>query len=871
MAYNFLVDQALRNIWGNPSQDEQCIIQPQKITPFGGVWNKVAVGWDVYALPATKTRFHVYQIGQINPLLLGLEPSSDAWISFADGCTAENMLVDIYSATGLQLPRFQTWYRATPDNNLIIAVQDQPKIGITLNTDAIFLRVYSNAYCNMGSGSVLTSAGNTGYLRVTGGVPSTTDELLALQTTYTEWSALSGVAYGFVNGFRVSEISLLTAAVGDVIEFVYDASIYKVVDFDVSGLRTFVSLLDNKMKYLLHYPGTGATEIDYQDDIDVFVMKPVTSTIYQGVYYHKNQPDALRMVTHRDYAIPVPYLAGYAAAQSTWTDITQLRVRLHIRHGGMPQTLLQENNRILELYKMTDDNVRGALLGVNSTVSNWRADTLENSSYTAVMRYANMNLPIALVQDAFGYNAASKLIADTPSATYSVDNVLMADLPYGLTVNSTGYEYDSNGLLLGWNPHLVGTSYFPGYAATKKVEVISGLTSTLLNETYGSSTQTLSKFVDYRMYVCDITNGVPQNNWKDVTGVAGYYTLIGTTLTWAVDSTKILTLVRGNDVNLGYSLTLQPTDGLLKFSLNCQMNRDDAISNYVMQIPLGKLDVFMNGYSLIPGVDYIVNFPQIVIINKQYLNPVSEGQNIAIRMYGHCESTLSIEIPEDTGFVDQGVLSDNNIYDIRDDKVLRIIVGGRLYTRDQLDFAEVMGTVAPIAALNGEPYMVDDILVPMQGIVTEDTNTFRDASKVIDKAVSDYLTLNLPQQTLTATQAIPELYPVISPFICKIIYDLVNGVLTDNRLKAFYNDNVVMEIVAPYLYLLAYDPTQNGLQINSSFVTVEPHNLTTVIDMDIYSFKFIHRVVDLYSNGLVRLANFIRIKEITQAEALGNG
>lgn len=65
--------------------------------------------------------------------------------------------------------------------------------------------------------------------------------------------------------------------------------------------------------------------------------------------------------------------------------------------------------------------------------------------------------------------------------------------------------------------------------------------------------------------------------------------------------------------------------------------------------------------------------------------------------------------------------------------------------KDELKFSEEehLG-VSIIDAANGLPYMVKDVLVPVKPYTAQD-NELRDASRVIDKVVSDYLTLKLPQ------------------------------------------------------------------------------------------------------------------------------
>lgn len=859
MAYNYLEDHALKNVWCAPAQDRQSIVQAARVTPQGGVWNQVTVMWRTHILPLTGVRFHVYMIGGLHPALLGLFLSKHKWETFTDCCNKMTMIVDLYVDSGVELPRFEAWYKVDADGNLLMAVKDpQPTIDVDLNTQPLYLRVYSNAFYQS-----LRGQAQNGTIVMNGARPLSTDDILALQNEFESYAGMPGKAYAFVNGFKVSGIDLFTVHVGDAAEYIYDASIYKVVDFSIADLRTFDSLLDLKTKYLLHYPGLGDSQIDYQDDIDVFLAKPtgVSSNRFQGVYVHRNAPDMLRMVTHKDYSITVPYLVALAAYQPTWTDPNALMLRLHIRYGGWDRGLVFENNRIQELYKMADTDIRGAMLGIDSTVSNWRADTLEDSPYCLLMREPVPCLPEDVVEAAYGYNAISKLLGDTPEIVTNMEGQPAIAVPYALQTNAWGYEYDVNGQLLGYFAHSGGSVYPTKDSRATRVEMIAGIGSTDLDETYGLQTQSIDLTADYRMYTCPIVNGLPNNVWTDVTGSSNY-AIIGNQLTWTVNLATTYTLVRSNKSFLAYTLELPAPEGVLEFSLQSRQRRNGLISTWVMQIPCGELVLHLNDHPIIQGLDYFVQFPVINIVNKAYLvgDPATTAQTIDIRFTGHCHSDFSFETTEDDyGFVQDGMLSVDNKYDLRDDKVLRITAGGAFYDRTQLSFAETGQVVVPANLPDGSPYLVRDIVVPTRGLTIEDTYTLRANSLAIDTAVSAYLTSKLPQPPLPTPVVIPALYRLFSPFICKIIYDLKSGVLDDPRLYQQYGSALVLELCKPYEPLLAFDPSQEALRPDPNYVIVDPHNLMTVIEVTIYQYKFLVGVVKQYMGGQVVLSGHLSI------------
>lgn len=857
MAYDFLEAHALSNVWCAPYQDKQSITRLARLTPKGGAFNYFKVQNDTQYFPVKGVRFYVYQIGQIDPLLMGLYPKHYRWNTFAEACNKENLIVDIYANSGIQMPRTQCWYKITSNHNLIVAIQAQTRIPINLDTENIFLRVYSNSFYRSEAATDVSAK-----VYVEGTTPLDTDAILQLQNDLAAYQSMPGQVYSFVNGFKVSGIDLFTVNVGDIVEFVYDASIYKVVDFTIGELSTFDSLLDLKTKYLLHYPG-NVNEIDYEDDIDAFICEPQPGGRFQGVYYHRNAKDAMRMVTHKDYAVVVPYIMAFCQDQG-WADPTTCILRLHIRNGGWGRALVNENNRIEELYKLDDSDLQGAMLGINSTVPYWRADTLENSAYTQIMGSLVPILDKATVQTAYGYNAISKLIGDTPEFVSIESDQKIVSLPYGLQTKSTGYEYDVNGFLLGWASHQLGSIYPAANSAAELVEVISGTANDQLDEVYGAATTTLDATADYRMYTCPIVAGIPTNVWTDVTGTAQYSILNGV-LTWLIDTTAFYTLVRGNRLFLGYSLDLTMTDGLLNFSLAHRAQRNNLISTWIMQIPMGELDLWLNGKALVEGVDYYVNFPQIEIVNKNYLtaDPTQGTQHVDIRFTGFCNADFTRTPQDDKGFIQYGMLSENNKFDIRDDKVLRIQVDGAVYDRSELLFSETDAAVTVPEAIDGKPYLVRDIVVPLRGLTTIDTYTMRAGSIVIDNVVSAYLTEKIPMPQQPDPPVIEALYPVISPFCCKLIYDMNANILDDPRMYQQYADSVVFELCAPYEYLLKVDPTQPGLTPDQRFVIILPHNLNTVIGISIYHYQFLVRAVKLYLNGLVNLASFLQIETYT--------
>jgi hypothetical protein len=381
-----------------------------------------------------------------------------------------------------------------------------------------------------------------------------------------------------------------------------------------------------------------------------------------------------------------------------------------------------------------------------------------------------------------------------------------------------------------------------------------------LDETYGQSTQVLDPTLDYRMYRCRIEGGLPNNHWEDVTG-SSMYAVINNQLTWLLDPTQYYTLVRSNARFLAYDVHLKMTDGLLKFSIDHYQTRNGVTALWVGQIPQGEYDIFLNGHSLIEGIDYVMNFPEVVVISKKYfINPETDEQKLTIRGMGFADANFNRNKAKDVGFIEYGLLSHNNRFDIRDDKVMRIVVGGATMDRSALQFSEDNAAVTVPNAMNGVPYMLRDIVVPLRGNAVSDTYDLRAEAQGVDKTISDYMTAFMPEPVQTTPNVIQSLYEVYSPFLSKIIHDLRSGAFNDPRLTTDFDDNTVMDMCSPYESLLKFDPTQPGLEPNKDYVIIHPHNLYTVLDVTVFQYRFILRVINIYMRDAgIEVSHFLTL------------
>jgi len=855
---DYLINHAIQNVWCSPDQDKQYILRPRRITMPQGSRRDIEVLWDKIPLPTESDWYHVFQIGELDPAFLGLNERKMSWVNVEQHCRKQELFMDIYVKSGLQIPKHLCFFLTLLNGNVVIAVRRVPEM-VNIGVEDLFFRFYSNSYFesprfDMNPGIDVYSARPKNLEERNVAI----NRYLGMRERVTQ--AGTGHVFGYINGRLVQSINSSTLAVNDYVDMVLDWGVKDIFEFRVSELPIYLSELDEKQKFLIHpvEPWEEDQTIEYRDDIEIYVIRRQNENVFSGVMYHRNTEDAIRMVTHRDYGIPTQYMSGYLTDNPWLGAIEDVSIRLYRRHSGYNRPLVFEHHRIHELYKLPQDKLLAAMLGAEASVPEWHVRNLEKSAYTQLMRHVGREIPLDLIQDAYGYNSISKLVGDTPQHIPGPGQWI--ELPPALRNNSTVFEYDADGLMIGWKPHRNGRFYTPRDARCRMIEAFVGYGSQKLSTAYNADLYALQDGVNYRMYARQLNDGVPISDWQDVTGDSDFYVIIDNAVEWKVSTLEWQTAIK-NDVDIAvYNLTLEYRDGINRFTINVDEVRTDGLVHpSSAEIPFGTFRIWMNGRSLIQNLDYIVKWPEIVVVNKKYLSGTGTEEFVFMGM-GFCKSDMTMADPKDYGFVKHGRLSKNKRYDIRDDKVVKIVIDGCVYARDELVFGEdPNGVVSVLDVQNGLPYIVDDVIVPLRGLVNEDTYSLREKSLEVDKRVEDYLTVRLPETPDENPNMIPELYQIYSPFASKITHDLAQGILRMDDFITHYSDQKVKEACAPYLWLLDYDPCFNE-KLDLDYVSIHPHNETRVITLDVYQWRFLHRVITYFLKNRVDISKFVRIE-----------
>lgn len=857
MARSLLVADAFANSWGNPDPFEHVILRPARLTPINGCTRIFRYAWTDYALPNITSAFHVYQTGQISPALINLFEPTRNWQLLSAACVDTKIVATLYSQLGLVLPLTRCWYRWIDKKNIFIAVEINSRIPAAWSELEVFLRLYQNSYFK----STLAGAGDG--ITVGGGVMASTSDISSLATQISTITSANGYAGGllcFLNGMRVANLNIANVAVGDAAEFIYDTSIYKVVDFTINTLPTFQSTMDNKAKLLLHYDSTSEALIDFELDNDFYMLDATTG---KGVYIHKNNEDTVRQLTHKDYAIAADYLLAYYVnfqnAQG-FVNAGNLNIRMFVRYSGQPVMPKIEANYYKFMMDMSGLNQVQAMVGVNASFPLWQASALEQSAFMQLLRAKKTQITQQLVESAYGYYRINDVLG--PSVLKVVNGNIA--LPPAHQSTSTAYEYDSTGTLLGSYSVVNQLIYYPTNGSCALVEFIEGAAANILDEYYGANPVTLDANAGYRFYIKVQDAGLNVPVWQDVTGTTQYSVQSGVAY-WAANTvTNIIDrIVRSDKKFLDYTTTLTLDGGVLTHQINYNKDTTRGVINSPLDVPLGSLDVWLNGHALVRGVDYILNFPTISIVNREFVAYAGSGpnyQSLRVRMSGFCDSQLKLNPIDEVGYVFNGVLSADGRHELHREKVQHIVINGALVALDDIYFMEDGAShMATGSAIEGKPYEVRDIINHLNGQLLSEPYALYRATRANEQAAIAYASARITEQPAYPVSPITSLYRLFSPFTAKILVDLVAGYIDLTDFVLPYSDGVVRSLCAPYLYLLPLDPIGPGNLPDSRYTVVQAHPFAQQVSLSTVQYAFFQAVVRIFTDDNVVYTSLVQL------------
>lgn len=871
---------ANEHLWSSPEIDQQFQVKIERISPelgyianfkYMGAWRNLPTGNKVY---------QVYTVGGIDPGTWGFTEyfktnnPLDRWKKMSVVGNYRGMQIDIYDSAGRHFPLNKAHILSTYDGVTLIALEQIRNIKTTL-VDNWYFRCYTpTVMVDKSTNNDLDVYNPFGYELMT---YENTTELRTFQQTFNKFKSKPGSTYCFHNSILTTKNpDKLSLLFGDEVEIWHDPTVIKSELFNVNELKDYYSELDSRRKVIIHPPKTEETFVlENFDDKDVYILD---SSGY-GIYYHRNNVESMRQLTHKDIALDHGQLLALATALPAYQDNPEsLKVLVLTRKVERKVTILHESSAIRYLYRLNDDDILSALTGEDSGLEEWQASSLEQSATMLAMRAQPKALTPEMVYSAIGYNGATLWSANNIiRVDGSQTETLGVELPdtYGKMNTSvfpgdrslsTVNEYSEDGLLLeALIPHQ-SHWYTPINPLTRYIELILG---SIINddETMGNVVPDTGLVIrddgDIQVYKAKYSN-VDEVFMED--------------LVWCGDQEDIYWKATIDDTNgyprispgpglpygdrlyvttssrfLGKQFTLNHLDKTLSFKLIDLLSHQHDLNIYLGCV---NYNIWMNGHHLIDNVDWKLDEEtgRFYIFNKQHL--IDGEQSIVIIGTNTDKDMTSPKYETELGFVENGKIGNTPTFNVRDGRVVKCVVGGKVFPIEEVANTEGSNGQLLPAELEGSPYMVKHVYQDVK-FGPEPCNHFLgyETSRDLDLRVSEYLTEKIEKEPLGDGTLIDK-YALFSTFLNKIVNDVQLGVLELPPLtsgQTVYSQQTVNDLVTPYLGLLDYDPAYLGVDLR--FFDVFPYANTEMLVVSSTELMFFYLVNERYLKGVCEVTS----------------
>lgn len=879
MTLPYLVGKFIFELWASPWQDNQTIIQPKRITPPGGSRNYCNIFDTTYTLPIKKERFHVYQMGQVGPEAFNL-PVLDwkdlgRWVSLVDWVKESKIVFTFYLDDGTVIPMSHIYFMVAEDKNIVFCIREDKSIDWDMDTQTVNFHTYRNTVLAVWGETLGQETMDVKYVKLKR--QSDKNALLDFNRQYTN---KPGKIFCYVNGFLVDSIVTVPLVENDIVEMLYDSTIVRTVEISIDSMNVYTSKRDLLRKYLFTHPDSyKRNELEYFDDIDFYVLaRPkVAPKRFYGVLFHRNDVKNVRQVTNCDYGLNTNVVQNAMLNHARFNELNaKVSVVAYYRKQYKKHPMLYIHNRLHELNKLPFANRVAAMVGVRSNIPEWRADELEDSWFIKGIGLHRAMCDLSVVQDVFGYNAIAYY---TGKAMWSIEESTlengvgsrnMLPVPYTVRTHSSIFEYDSTGKFLLWQRFGDYNQYPIKHAQTHFVEFIPGVGTRQPNDTYNQKETEVDNYFDFRVYVCNKGEEDEVGAWWDATDDPK---MVGS---WGAPDGRDVTVVGFLGDKDFYSWFVRTDRDFLCREFDIGINRgliefpimqyyregEDDVYTKPIRVPYGQLDVFLNGRTLVEGIDFFYNFPNIQIVNKHYL-VAGNTQRVMVRFMDFCTKDLKSVGHRTIGYMDKKQLSRNNQYNIFDDKNFIYKIAGGMASRDHLGFAENNTDLKLVwKDLEGMPYEIRDVIVPKRKTYLRDTYAFREEAFELDKRVAEYLNQFLPEPPRTQQLPMVSRHKLFSPVLSRLIEDMKTGIFDFDKMETRYiNSDVIAYMEAKYKDIFAFDPYMQDEYVHKTRCHIQPSIRLNLFSLTYHQYRFLRTVIEIYYNDEVDTTAFILVEK----------
>ena len=600
----YLGEYIFQNVYAQPNAEYRTSVIPLPIhqAVVRDVLNLRSMFVD---LPKSNTRFYTYSVSPSQ--LGGTDVSSlpNRWIDGMEFHALTKFEINIYDAMGLCIPRAITYYRASPESDNIV---------IVINADT-WEHVYDTEIPE-----IVVDLRHDPNNDLT--IKTYTDVTLGQPQQYDIFNNhIPGADKVFIDG-RLTPIMAREQLVGRNIEIVKDNRIIGKFTINLGDRlerRNYVSLFDNRAMTIVHIPKAlnpnNVIITHHTCDFGIGIIGQA-GVAYDGRHILRGAANQrFRQITHNDIGIADYVIAAYENLLKN----RRLELTVYVRSNPEAKTLIRSSNFIDVLYREYDD--KGILdqmegqRGTNDpTLDIWSAAALEASTYTRAIVNGLTNLEFTNIKthiDILGYDNVAGMLGNN-----TFEFVLDEPIHKFKLALPIAYTNSKNVLPVVFvNGRKLAPQYAKQYSANARSVVVAISDEITLHTDDIVTIDLIELRPDIYEYV---TPSIDENKldiqmpiWSTYqvhrTGPTTEYEKIDN---FDDDGKDIIfpTSSYGNEYVIVFHLggEIIPRIDINQYIHNFEPLIIDMVTGEHKQVILGEIspNVYMNGYSLVEGVDF---------------------------------------------------------------------------------------------------------------------------------------------------------------------------------------------------------------------------------------------------------------------------
>lgn len=851
-----LARYAIKEMYSNPGVARQFQLQLTQVSPDVGYINVFQFMGRYIKTPIEREYFLMFNMAgfdgstwNFKDLLTRVDPVNK-WINVAKICKDRGMIIDIYGDDGRLYPRDKCWVMSTYDGQHILAIQKLRAFKYGWE-QARYLHCYTvqtDLY------DPVTNPDNKDWPRFTSNNGNSAEEKDRMKIIYSEYKNLPGLTSVYLNGYLWNGFPSDSQLLGsETIEITNDPSVWKTETYAVDSLQNFYSIRDETRKLIVHpKKEEGDFLYRYVSDVSFYLVEGKG----RGIYLHRNRASNFRQLTHRDFAVDSTLVDDMSNLEDMLKDEVRY-LRLVYRKNDYAQEMQYESSGVRYLYRMNDQNIVGALVGINSTMEEWKAANLENAETNLYLDRPYGELTHEQAVEAIGYNRATQVLCGTP-ISYDPATGMELDVPPACREHLTLFEYDVDGLFLRMRDFAKIRHVLPSPDA-HLVEFYPGKPGLRIHMDIGRDTMVVDKNTTPRFYYQKVTTEGNLVGERFYAVEDEHYTFDRETGTvnWGLPSSMFIGMILYNDQTLYKEFTLDHIDNSLSFSVTEEWVQGGILTD----VAPANIMVIMNRHSLIENVDYVVRFPHIYIVNHQYLKADGNDFVLYCSEWSPISDTEPVEQTE-LGYVTGGVIGHNTRYNIREDRVTRTTIGGKVWDPLKVPAAELHPPSELLNPYNGLPYGVKHWYLPIRDWVPYDLTAGWKEARDQDKRMSDYLTLFARKPEPEVIPSLMDKYRVFSPFMNAVVNQILLGLIELDDLPPgeSYSEDYVLRKTAEFQWLLEHDPVTRNY--DRRYFAVFPYVQQTMVSVTPKELIFIRRINEVFLQSRVNINGHFEVKHV---------